>query len=827
MVKTQKKTKLTFKDKLTTLSNKSKACFFDNWCLLFAFLVPIALTAICWAFTFNLYDNRLSTLILDSNAQYVYFFEQLQDVLTGKESLFYTFERALGGEFLGNFTYYLASPLSLLVALFPKGMVPEAIATMMLLKSGLSGLTFCIYLKKTHKRNPLAFSMFSVMYALCAYAVAYQSNLMWIDALIWLPLITLGIEALIKKGNFKLYIISLAIAVWSNYYIGYMLCIFTLLYFIFYMCSHTKEERNPDGISKHTLKSIIRYVIYSAVAIMITGVVILCAVYSLQFGKVDGELNPEKFIPNVSSSFLDVLSKMFIGTFGTFRPTSDGGMPHLYAGTFMLLLLPLFFASKKIATRKKIGYGILCAVFLASLTITTLNLVWHGFNEPVWLSYRFSFLFTFIMLIMAYKAFEVIDDSKFKFFAISSGVLIALLFVIQETVDFIRKEDEPFDIGLQTVWITILLLGAYLLLLYFWKIKNAKTSLIAGILCGLVCFEALLGSVLNWKDAYLDAGASTYKNYNNFEKNSSYISDYFEKNDTSLYRVERTFNRKSNDNLYININGVSEFTSTFNKGTKDILKKFGIKTMDQSSLYYYRNMLTDSLLGIKYLVSDELVNDEPREQLEITSSYNKIVHLENDYLIYENPYALSFAYCVKESVNEIPKIKVDLFLNKTGDYEKDDAYWNSYAERYSLKFASCLLGVDYFEKYYEVTKENVEEITDELKKNSLIVSDYSDTNIKGAIYATKEKPIVFTTIPYDKNWRVYIDGEEINTYKCIDAFLAFDIDEGIHAVEFKYVHAEFYKGLAITTVGLSAFVGLCAWDIIRKKTKKSKETIEE
>ena len=108
-----------------------------------------------------------------------------------------------------------------------------------------------------------------------------------------------------------------------------------------------------------------------------------------------------------------------------------------------------------------------------------------------------------------------------------------------------------------------------------------------------------------------------------------------------------------------------------------------------------------------------------------------------------------------------------------------------------------------------------------------MVSEHSDTYIKGTINATREKPVVFTTIPYDENWNVYIDGKQVDTYKCIDAFLAFDIGEGVHEVEFKYVHSSFYKGLAITAVGISAFVGLCVWETVTKKNKKSKETIEE
>ena len=203
--------------------------------MVFAFFAPVFILLACFLLVGMFLRNGTSILILDANAQYVRFFEQLWSILRGKESLFYTFQRALGGEFFGYYTYYLASPFALIIALFPKNAIVEAMTLIAILKTGFSGLTFSILLHKTRPVNSIGFGMFSVMYALCAYAVAYQSNVMWMDALIWLPLITLGIEAMIKDGKFKLYVISLAIAVWSNYYIGYMLCGFTLLYFIFYI----------------------------------------------------------------------------------------------------------------------------------------------------------------------------------------------------------------------------------------------------------------------------------------------------------------------------------------------------------------------------------------------------------------------------------------------------------------------------------------------------------------------------------------------------------------------------------------------------------------
>ena len=336
-----------------------------------------------------------SILTLDMDGQYIYFFEQLRDIYTGKESLFYTFERCLGGEFLGYFTYYLASPLSFIVVLFPNSMVTEAVMTIMILKCGFSGLTFSIFLEKTRKKNTIGFVIFSVMYALCSYATMFQFNTMWIDALIWLPLIALGVWSIVKKGKFKLYVISLALAVCSNYYIGYMLCIFVAIYFFVCLFSIPKEniEVNRD---LHGIKSFIRIVFYSVIALMIACVIVFSAYYSLQFGKTSYQENP--FDPTLRFDALNLISKMFIGSFDTVRLE---GTPNIYAGTLLLLLLPAFYASKKVTFREKLFYSAFAIILVASFSINTLDLVWHGFQNPVWFNYRYSFIFSFILLTMA------------------------------------------------------------------------------------------------------------------------------------------------------------------------------------------------------------------------------------------------------------------------------------------------------------------------------------------------------------------------------------------------------------------------------------------
>ncbi|MBQ1962808.1 MAG: YfhO family protein, partial [Clostridia bacterium] len=174
-------------------------------------------------------------LVLDLNGQYVWFFEALRNFVKGDADLLYSFSRSLGGEFLGMYAYYLASPLSYLLALFPRDRMLEGLLFLFLLKTAICGGTFGYYMHKTLKEpKPIATVIFSLFYALSAYAVVQQHNTMWIDALMWLPLITLGIEELIKHGQFKRYTIFLALTLLSNFYIGYMVCIYCLLYFFAY-----------------------------------------------------------------------------------------------------------------------------------------------------------------------------------------------------------------------------------------------------------------------------------------------------------------------------------------------------------------------------------------------------------------------------------------------------------------------------------------------------------------------------------------------------------------------------------------------------------------
>ncbi len=197
-----------------------------NRIYLIAFAIPAALTYLAYAI-FGLYPfGEESVLCLDLNGQYVYYFEALRDAFWGDGSIFYNWSRNLSGEFMGIIGYYLASPFTLIVMLLPEKFMLSSLLIMQLCKVGAAGVTFNYFLQKRRNVQPYPSLLFSTMYSMMAYMVIQLIDPMWLDGLVFLPLIMLGIEYLVDDGRRLNYIIPLALMCVANFYIGYMICIF-------------------------------------------------------------------------------------------------------------------------------------------------------------------------------------------------------------------------------------------------------------------------------------------------------------------------------------------------------------------------------------------------------------------------------------------------------------------------------------------------------------------------------------------------------------------------------------------------------------------------
>jgi len=627
----------------TKIWERLKAWTYKNRYFIYAFFIPAIIMAIAYgmfdvyplAYLFGKKEPDGSVLVLDLNGQYVYYFEAIRDAFWGDQSMLYNWSRNLSGEMMGIIGYYLASPFTLIVILLPRTMLLESLLIMQLVKIGAIGVTFSYYLQKSKKVKPINSLIFSTLFALCAYSVIQLMDPMWIDGLIFLPLIMLGVEYLVDKKYKANYIIPLAIMFIANFYIGYMIAAFTVLYFLYYVFLGSEKT---DRSAYETFKIIIRFGISSVIAGMCSAIMILPVYYSLKLGKF--EFTQPDFTLSLQFQSIDLLSKLLPSSYDTVR---NEGLPEIYSGAITILLLPLFYLNSKIDMKHKIGQSLLLAAMFFSMYIKPIDMAWHGFQVPNWLPYRYSFIVSYIILVMAATAFENIDGIKPShvggtFF----GILAYLMYA--ETLKY-----ENID-TLGAIWFTAGCILCFAILISSYK-STEKSKAIPITILILVCGELTISTFETLKDIDKDVAYSKHSSYVDYIHNGREAVKAMEKIDDSLYRSEKVtknIRRTVNDNMAMGLKGLTHSSSVMNAKMINTLGKLGFVSRGHYTRYNGTTRLTDSLLGIKYVLDKNNGGVDPTYEY-VHSTYSA----EDEYDkidLYRNNNALSIGYMVNRNI---------------------------------------------------------------------------------------------------------------------------------------------------------------------------------
>lgn len=628
-----------------------------------AFLIPAAvLFGVFAAFGYHPFGD-MSPLVLDLNGQYIYYFEALRDAFWGDGSIFMSWSRNLNGEFMGILAYYLASPFSIIVVLLPRSMILVSVMIMQLAKIGSSGVAMFYYLKKSKGHWDGTAIIFSTLYALMSYSVVQLMDPMWLDGLIYLPLIVYGVEKLIDSGKSLRMIVPLALTFMANFYIGWMTAIFTVIYFFVYYFFMRKEDGEA---SSKLIKTCVRFGLGAIAAGLLAAWILLPTYFSLKLGKL--EFTQPNFSLRPQFQLFDFFTKLLPESYDTVRPE---GLPFVYCGVLTLIMIPLYFLNSNIERRKKGGNALILGTLLICMYLSTVDIVWHGLQVPNWIPYRYSFLFSFIMLSMAAEAFQRIEGISFK-----QLVLTGVAWMIY--VLYVDKQDYAYLDTSIAIWFTIICLIGYLLLVNYYK-NHATVRTAPLVILILVVGELFGGGLQTLKAVNKDVVYSRYSSYEPYISNGRALVEELDRYDGGFYRAEKTFHRTVNDNLAFGIRGISHSSSTLNAKAIKLLDNLGFTCGGHYIKYNGATYATDALLGIKYVITKDK-----------DTGYNdgEAVLQRGDMKVYENPNALSLGYMVDSSIADVVLLEDDPFVNQN-------------------KIISRMLGLGYHEYFHKIELDEV------------------------------------------------------------------------------------------------------------------------
>ncbi|MGI6072848.1 MAG: YfhO family protein [Lachnospiraceae bacterium] len=834
----------------------SKNFFVRNLPVLLAFLTPVVVLGVMFAFREIFPFGDRMYLRSDMYHQYVTFLKEFQSILKNGDSLLFTWNIGLGADLPAIYAYYLATPFYWLTVFLPSNYIPEIMSCLIILKAGLMSAAFAHYVQcRTGQRN-FASAVFGAFYAMSSYMAAYSWNLMWLDCLVLLPLITLGLERLVKEKKVVLYSITLAVAILSNYYIAIMICIYLVLYFIYLIIC----EPGKGGFAG-ALRSIGRFAVYSVLAGLMAAITVIPAFVNLSSTASGNFSFPTKlrFYYNI----LEMLSRSIMNV----EPTVlSGYIPNVYCTIGVFMLIPLFFICGKIRLRVKIGKVILIGIFLASFAMNIPTYIWHGFHYPNSLSSRQSFIYIFLILAMAYEVVIQVESFKYReiIWCLTAG--IGAIFALQVLYD-----SEEYTINL--VLISVCFLALYGIWMILKKSGRIPQALMIIILLAIAVSEAAINTNAT---GYSTTGRSAYMDDN--EPISRLLEGI---GDDGFYRVEKIKRRTKNDGAWLNYRSASEFSSTTIEGISDFYDYFGMQSSTNSFSYYGHTPFSAALLGIKYEIAAE-EQDDPLMTL---------VGREGDYYLYENKYSLPLGFMTDVSVSaetnmheSSPFLVQNSFINaacgggKLFSSEKTlsgtEIKWNAKDDGRQLVYITDKISdarakierggevildkefsglenpqiIDlgdvengdkitiesadedksHIKLFHSIMKyERLEEVMETMGRYGYQISEFSDTYIKGKIIAIEEG-IMFTTIPYYKGWEAYVDGEKVETRSFYKAFVIVPLKAGEHVVEFKYRSTGLELAALISAVTILIFLFSRLIHASRyPKTRKSSEKAEK
>lgn len=826
------------------------------------FLVIVGLFIVIQAAS-SLYPfGEKSDLLWDEEIQYVDYFAFYRDVLLGKASIAYSFSKSLGGSLVALFGYYLGCPLNLLVVFFSNEQLPAFLFGLTAAKLGLAGVTACVFLRRRFPEITLLMTaMLSVAYGLMQYSMLQLSNIMFLDGVILLPLLLLAVYEFVSRDKKLWLFLAVLFSIAINWYTGYMTGLFSVIYYFY------ERILKIQKISPGELKDFVRDTLRCGL-VMVFGLLGSCAVFypvfrGLQKGKK--AFDPSIFYFDTYGSFSDVFRGFAVGNIA---PTVS-----LYCGLLFLGFFAYYFFAKKVCIREKIMSLVVTVFLFASCWIMPLDHIWSGLRSAESYRFRYSFLMAFFVLYLAAKGVREYEKKKNGRGVGAAFAGCLLMFTVFQI--WSPYEEKNF-------FVTIGFTGAYLLIfLFIGKFRKMK-----GALPVLLGAELALNGIFTFAANY--GGNQSIQVYLDYTKGNLEQTEAVKSlEDANFYRMDSLEKRNNvgdgisaylNEPMAYDYQGMAHYSSTYDTDISRLIFDLGYSTLTDLSVYQEAILTSDSLLGIKYLMSAKDV-----------TGYGKVEEIPeyNGKSVYYNPYALGLGIAADEKIQEDivtadpfefqnilfsnllgREVEIykpaqyqmsiaDNFLTlqiDAGDGEDilygyvdswiqelklyvDGAYRCNYATWLSYKVFSAGYGEtahtvvlenytgtdqEVFPYFYYLDMDVFEDVIQELKSREMSTEIFEDGYVKGQ-YHSDQDGYLLLTIPYDDGWDAYVNGKQVEITDGANALSVIPVKEGENEIELKYSVPGWKTGIGLSAVGILLFAGICQLERHGKRKRENEK----
>ncbi len=823
-------------------AERRRAALVKKRCIWISGLVPAVTMLAAYIFNGVYPFGDRGVLIIDSLHQYLPFFTDFHEKLVNNGSMLYSFGGGLGYNMWATIAYYLASPLNFLLTAVSMEHVMDFMAYLILLKISLSGAVFAWYLTGRNDGKDYTPVPFACMYALSTFMIGYYFNLMWLDSVMILPVVMKGIERIVGGKDGKMFALALFYGLYCNYYIGYMLCLFSCLYFLAQWVAAGKLR------IKELFQSCLRFGWYALLSGGMAAVMLLPAYFALGYTESAGSSFPSKI-----KFYTDWITQ-WTGHFAAVEPINiydDQSGVNIYCGVIILILVVLYILDRELRFSERMSKAMLAVILLVSMNFNMLNYIWHGFHTQNGLPNRFAFLYIALILIMGFDAIgHIRRQSRLR-------ILLVWLIPVAFTGFCMYQEVGEREWYVYVITLCLLLLYGIFLLLLRETVKRERIirNILVTVMTGEMVASGIYGVCMNGT-----VSRSTYVD----EQKAYQAMIARQETEDEFYRAEIDSQHMRNESMFMGARGVVLFSSTMPEAVVDLCKSLGMEARTNKTGYSGMTRLFNDVFGVRYLLSK--CTEDTLYQMEK-------VDTEGEMSLYKNEGALSLGFMVSSAIRDWdiedkPAMQVQ---EEFAELATGVPFFYTLREAYSLEEGpTYIIRLHPGEQTYIEFTENVKSITIKTPQYTKTINNYTtnlfnlgtveeesedskanititykdgssepvpvrvytctdeeyaavyeklaesqmenvveDGNrVSGTIHAGQNGTLLLT-VPYDEGWKILVDGEETAIYAVGTALTGVDLSAGDHEITMIYTPKGLWPGTALTIICILLFLASC------------------